>query len=350
MRKHLNMLVTGGVIGLIAVLLVASGNPVNMGFCIACFLRDIAGSLGLHGAEIVQNMRPEIIGLVLGSAVMAMVGKEFKPKGGSSPVTRFTLGFFVMIGALVFLGCPLRMLLRIAGGDLNAIIGLVGFTVGIGMGVLVLKQGFSLKRAYPQSYVEGAILPTVALMLLGMLLVIPTVFIWSQSGPGAAAAPILVALGAGLVVGALAQKTRFCMVGGIRDAFMFKDFHLLIGAVALVVVALVGNILTDSFNVGFAEQAVAHTDALWNFMGMVLVGWGCVLLGGCPMRQLILAGEGNADSVVTVIGFIVGAAFAHNYGFASSPAGPTGNGKVAVMVGLVVLFVISAANMRRIKK
>ena len=78
-----------------------------MGFCIACFLRDIAGAVGLHRAgETVQYIRPEIIGLVLGAMGMAMVGKEFNVRGGSSPVLRFVLGFCVMVEALMFLGCP----------------------------------------------------------------------------------------------------------------------------------------------------------------------------------------------------------------------------------------------------
>ena len=33
---------------------------------------------------------------------------------------------------------------------------------------------------------------------------------------------------------------------------------------------------------------------------MGLVGWGSVLLR-CPLRQLILAGEGSGDSAVTVL-------------------------------------------------
>ena len=56
----------GALIGLIAASLILLGNPVNMGFCIACFLRDISGALGLHRAAAVQYIRPEIIGLVLG--------------------------------------------------------------------------------------------------------------------------------------------------------------------------------------------------------------------------------------------------------------------------------------------
>ena len=115
-----NMMLAGLVIGVIASLLVLFGNPKNMGFCIACFLRDTAGALGLHSAEAVQYIRPEIIGLVFGSFLMALAKKEFSPRGGSAPVTRFVLGMFVMIGSLMFLGCPFRMILRLAGGDLNA--------------------------------------------------------------------------------------------------------------------------------------------------------------------------------------------------------------------------------------
>ena len=38
-----NMIFAGLVIGVIASLLVLFGNPKNMGFCVACFLRDTAG-------------------------------------------------------------------------------------------------------------------------------------------------------------------------------------------------------------------------------------------------------------------------------------------------------------------
>ena len=48
------VVLAGGAVGLAAVLLTALGNPVNMGFCIACFLRDIVGACGMHGAAVVQ--------------------------------------------------------------------------------------------------------------------------------------------------------------------------------------------------------------------------------------------------------------------------------------------------------
>ena len=65
------------------------------------------------------------------------------------------------------------------------------------------------------------------------------------------------------------------------------------------------------------------------------------------MRQLILSGEGNTDSVVTVLGLMAGAAFAHNFGLASSADGPTANGKIAVVIGIIVVAVIGVANSRR---
>ena len=136
MKKENRLVLAAGVaVGLAALALTALGNPGNMGFCIACFERDIAGAVGLHSAAKVQYVRPEIIGLVLGAFAMSLIGREFRPRTGSSPATRFVLGAFVMIGALVFLGCPLRMVLRLGGGDLNAVVGLLGFVLGL-LGVI----------------------------------------------------------------------------------------------------------------------------------------------------------------------------------------------------------------------
>ena len=350
LKKEKTMIIIAGlIIGAIGSLLVLAGNPANMGFCIACFLRDISGGLGLHRAAAVQYIRPEIIGLVLGAFIIAVAKKEFLPRGGSSPMTRFILGFFVMIGCLMFLGCPFRMVLRIAGGDWNAILGLVGFVIGILIGIYFLNRGYSLKRTYTLPKLEGAMLPIVMVVLLVLLVAAPAFIFFSEpgAGPGALHAAIAVSLVAGLIVGILAQRTRLCMVGGVRDAVLFKEFKLLAGFVAIIVAALVVNVAIGKFTAGFAGQPVAHTDGLWNCLGMVLVGFGCVLLGGCPLRQLILAGEGNADSAITILGLIVGAAFCHNFGLASSGKGPTPAGQIAVVIGLIVVLIIALMNSRK---
>ena len=347
--KKVNWLVVvaGLVVGAAAVLLTALGNPGNMGFCIACFLRDTSGALGLHSAGVVQYIRPEIIGIVLGSLIASLAFKEFKGRGGSSPALRFVLGMFVMVGALMFLGCPLRMMIRIGGGDLNALVGLAGFALGIFVGTLFLKKGFTFKRSYTLGAVEGSVMPAIAVALLILLLAAPAFIHFSTEGPGSMHAPIFVALIVGLIVGALAQRSRLCTAGGLRDAMMFQDFKLLYGFIAVIVAVVIGNLILGKFNLGFAGQPVAHTDGLWNLLGMALVGWASVLLGGCPLRQLILAGEGNSDSTVTVLGMIVGAAVCHNFGLASSAAGPTENGMIAVVIGFVVVAVVSFRNVAK---
>ena len=346
-KRNLWVILTGVVIGLAALALTALGNPGNMGFCIACFIRDTAGALKLHSAEVVQYVRPEIVGMILGATIISILTKEFKPRGGSSPMTRFIIAVVVMVGALMFLGCPLRMMLRVGGGDLNALIGLVGFVGGIFVGTLWMRGGFTLRRAYEQSLAEGAAMPAVVAVMMALALLVPSLFASSESGPGSMHAPVIIALLIGLVVGGLCQRSRFCTVAASRDAILFQDFSMLWGFAAVIVTTIVGNLILGKFHLSFADQPIAHTDGLWNFLGMALVGWGSVLLGGCPLRQVILAGEGNSDAAVTVLGFTVGAAVCHNFGLASSAKGPTVNGMIAVVAGFVILVVVGLLNRER---
>ena len=74
------------------------------------------------------------------------------------------------------------------------------------------------------------------------------------------------------------------------------------------------------------------------------------------MRQLVPSGEGDSDSVITVFGYFVGAAFAHNFGLASSATtvtdgvvsgGPTLAGKIATIAIIVVLVIIAVINTKK---
>jgi YedE family putative selenium metabolism protein len=153
-----------------------------MGICVACFNRDIAGAVGLHRADVVQYMRPEIIGFVLGSFIAALLFGEFKARAGSAPIVRFFLGAFAMIGALVFLGCPWRAILRLAGGDWNAILGICGLVVGIYIGTLFLKKGFNLGRSQKTYASVGLLMPILMLGFLVLMLVFPQVEGQDKSG------------------------------------------------------------------------------------------------------------------------------------------------------------------------
>lgn len=153
-------------------------------------------------------------------------------------------------------------------------------------------------------------------------------------------APLLFSLGVGLAVGFVAQKTRFCTMGAFRDLILFQQGHLFSGVLALVVAAFVTNLILGQFHPGFTKQPVAHTMGLWNFGGMVLAGLAFALAGGCPGRQLFLAGEGDGDAAVFVLGMIVGAGFSHNFGLASSPEGVGPYGIPALIIGLLVCLFI----------
>ena len=359
--KTWKLALSGVVIGLLVMLLAMSGNPANMAICVACFIRDAAGALKLHTAAPVQYFRPEIVGFVCGSFLISVATKEYRSTAGSAPMVRFLLGAVMMIGALVFLGCPLRMVLRMSAGDLNAYVALIGFAGGVATGSCFLKKGFSLGRAYETKSLSGAVLP----VLLAALLVIGVAtgaYAASTEGPGSKHAPLLLALVVALVIGALAQKSRMCFAGSIRDVILMKNFDLLSIIAALFVVMTIYNIATGNFHLSFSGQPIAHSQHLWNILGMYVVGFAAVLAGGCPLRQLILAGQGSSDSAVTFLGMLLGAAFAHNFNLVGSaakaatatdaavPGGPAIPGKIAVIVCIVLLFVIAATNLRRKKE
>lgn len=338
-------ILAGTALGILAPLLVYFGNPGNMGVCAACFTRDIAGAINLHQAEIVQYIRPEVIGLVFGALIASFLVGEFRARSGSAPIVRFMLGVFAMIGALVFLGCPWRMWLRLSGGDFSAIAGVFGLIFGILVGITFLKKGFSLGRNRPSSNIVGFVFPLFVLGLFGLLIWelfdanAPIKF--SEKGPGSMHAPLLISLVVGVFLGALFQKSRFCMIAAVRDTVLLRDTHILQGVVALVVVAFVTNLILGLFNPGFVGQPIAHNDMLWNFLGMALAGIAFTLAGGCPGRQLILSGEGDGDAAVFILGMLVGAAFAHNFALASSPAGIGANAPIAVGVGFVFCLLVA---------
>jgi YedE family putative selenium metabolism protein len=343
-------------IGILAPLLQKLGNPGNMGVCVACFQRDMAGAIGIHRAAVVQYMRPEIIGFVLGALIAAYLFREFRPRLGSAPIVRFILGVVAMVGALVFLGCPWRAALRLSGGDGNAILGLLGLIAGIWIGTLFLKNGYNLGRSQKTHITAGWMLPLIMLGFLILMFIYPHiagqnkngVLFYSIKGPGAKHAPLFISLAVGLFIGIIAQRSRFCTMGAIRDFVLFRQTHLLFGFIALIAAALVTNVVFGQFHPGFKGQPVAHTLHAWNFAGMALAGLAFCLAGGCPGRQLFMAGEGDGDAAIFVLGMIVGAAVCHNFGLASSPMGLGPHGIAAVSVGFIVCLFIGFSMRKRI--
>ncbi len=325
-------------------MLVQWGNPKNTGVCVSCFLEGISGSIGLHSNNRMMYIRPEIIGFVLGAFLLAFVTKDFRSVGGSSPMTRFLLGFFTIVGSAVFMGCPIKLLFRLSAGDLTGLAALLGLVAGVWVGILFMREGFYLGDEAPMNKMNAWIIPLLMVLFLIFVVVTPFFITESTRGPGAVYAPLWIALTVGLVLGALTQRSRFCIVGSLRNYLLANDKSLMVGIVLMIVFAIITSIATGQFHMGMNDQPGSHLSHEWSFMGMFLTGFASVLLGGCPYRQLILAGEGNVDSGVATLGMIVAAGVVHSWYLASSTAGPTFNGKIAVLVGIVFCFVLSLTN------
>lgn len=340
------IIIVGAIIGVFAALLQKFGNPANMGICIVCFARDTAGALGFHSVNKLHYFRPELAGIILGSLLMALTFKEFKPRGGSSSLIRFFLGAFASIGALVFLGCPWRASLRLAGGDWNAIVGLAGLIAGIYAGTLFIKRGYSLGRSVAaNNKFSGWIFPAFIVSLLLML-----VFNFSKLDNGNPAhAPLWISLIFALVIGAIAQRSRFCTIGAFRDFIMIRETYLLSGLASLIISAFIVNLIVGQFNPGFTGQPAAHTMHIWNFMGMTLAGLCFTLAGGCPGRQLIMAGEGDNDSAIFFLGIIVGAGIAHNFGMAANGKGIGEFSVIGIFAGIIFCLVVGFMMIQRRK-
>ena len=85
-RERLHIVIAGLIIGVIASLLVFFGNPCQHGLLHRLLPAGYRRrSESLHRAAAVQYIRPEIIGLVLGSFGIALFKGEFSAKGGSAP-------------------------------------------------------------------------------------------------------------------------------------------------------------------------------------------------------------------------------------------------------------------------
>ncbi len=346
----------GVVLGIGAVILSYYGNPANTGLCVSCFMENIAGALRLHDNIRMQYLRPELMGFVLGSFMLSLYRKEFVSTGGSSPLLRFFVGILLIIGCSIFIGCPVKMILRLAAGDIGAIVGFVGLTAGIYIGLEFVEYGFRLGSSKLTPRANGFIIPGIMLFLLVLAFIKPAFIEQSTKGAAAQYAPLLLSLGVGLIIGAIAQRTQFCITGGIARIFLWgprevmncpRSTGMLVSIVTFFMVALVASLLTGQFSFGLYGQPSSNDSYGWAFLGMLMVGFGSVLIRGCPLRQLVAAGQGDNDAGAAVIGMLVGAAMVVNWDLGGTSTGTPPSAQIAVLVGISLLFIIGMLNRKR---
>ncbi|MEM2123917.1 MAG: transporter component [Methanolinea sp.] len=128
----------------------------------------------------------------------------------------------------------------------------------------------------------------------------------------------------GILAGYLAQRSGFCSIGGFRDFFLFRHTRILSGYVTLIIFSFLGSLafwiltpaamehfpwaLTSGFLVPVPGAPAGLGPAASLFLAVLsgfLVGFICVLLGGCPLRQAVMASEGNYKAGFFLLGMCV---------------------------------------------
>ncbi len=325
------LIITGAVMGVSFSLLVKLGNPPNMGICVVCFIRDVAGGIALHSLKNLSYIRPEFVGFIIGAATSALFFREFRPQGASQPVIRFLIGIIIGFNALIFLGCPIRMFGRLGGGDWTALGGLAGIAVSVIIFNILVNSGFRMEKSKEIKPAAGWIMPVLGAILLVLCLANFRNLGAEHKGH----APLLASLLFGLILGILGQRSRFCSIGGTTDLIAIRNFNQVQGTAAFLVFLIIMNLVLNQFNPG--KHPVAHTLHLWNFLSMLVVGIGSLVIGGCPFKQTIMASQGNLDASLSVIGMFIGVSFGHALGFLASPADVPFGGRITVLASILIL-------------
>ena len=115
----------------------------------------------------------------------------------------------------------------------------------------------------------------------------------------------------GAIFGILAQRFRFCMVAGISNWQLVGDYRQFMAFAAALLVAILGTQyleLSDTVAIASSSYRNSQFDWLGVIIGGLIFGIGGTMAGGCATRTVIKSGEGNLQSVVALLSFLVFAA------------------------------------------
>jgi len=133
----------------------------------------------------------------------------------------------------------------------------------------------------------------------------------------------------GIGLGYLFQRSRMCFVGGMRDFYLIKDSYLLKGLLGTIGGAFIGYSLFSlmglisgfpwALSKGLTPIPGDPLGASGTLVGHIILacigGFGVgvlsVIQGGCPLRNYILASEGNTTAMTYILGLMVGAVVFH---------------------------------------
>lgn len=108
----------------------------------------------------------------------------------------------------------------------------------------------------------------------------------------------------GAMFGAVVQATRFCTMGAIADLVSFGDAKRLrvwVGAALLAMLGTQALIGLGGMDLSMSIYTSRRLSWLSQALGGAMFGYGMVLAGGCPSRNLTRLGAGNLKALVVLM-------------------------------------------------
>ncbi len=135
----------------------------------------------------------------------------------------------------------------------------------------------------------------------------------------------------GIFLGYLFQRSRMCFVGGMRDFYLIRDSYLIKGLFGTIIGAFIGYLLFSFMGkiasfpwvlskgltpipgdpLGASGTLVGHL--ILAIIGGFGVGFLSVIQGGCPLRNYVMAAEGNKTAMTYILGLMAGAVVFHMF-------------------------------------
>lgn len=123
--------------------------------------------------------------------------------------------------------------------------------------------------------------------------------------------PVVATLIVGVLIGYLGQRSRFCIISGIRDWFLIKDTYRIKGLLGIIIGGVIGYTAfkfmggdIPNFPLGIDLGSAGVLIA--SIIGGLGLGFFSVQAEGCPFRQHVMAAQGRQSAIFYLLGFYIG--------------------------------------------
>jgi hypothetical protein len=121
--------------------------PAAYSFCLTCHTRDLVNavlnlifSAGFQTAAVAHRaLMVSSPAVLIGAYFAARFHVERAPRKSERPLLHFTIGFVVMVCGIVIFGCPTRLTMRAAYGDVYGLLAVAGMFLGIWCGTAAMR-------------------------------------------------------------------------------------------------------------------------------------------------------------------------------------------------------------------